>query len=790
MAHDATSHFGIPRLLGDGRYIVDEIIGEGGMAAVFRAWDTRLKMWRAIKLLLPEFHNRKKLRARFEAEAHAMARLEHRHIIRVYDVQAAGSLPYIVMELAEGGSIVDWTNKFGAMPAQLASTVTIQVCKALTAAHAEGLVHRDIKPHNILINRQGLCKITDFGIAHIAEDNRTKTGSSMGTLGYMAPEQQRDSKDVDERADVYAAGATLYHLLTLESPNDLFLAEHQPSMLAGVPEPLRQAILSSTRWNRDDRCKSPHELGLSLFAARKLLAEDPTSTPPISVLCKPPPPPPDPNAPPRQWRAGGMGNDESVGEDSYASEAGQFAGLSLAGNLSRPLQVGSIEDEAPTAIATSSSARSRRTDSRGDDSHSDDSHGDEGRSHRQRPAARGDATITGNRTPHSFDRPASDRSGGILGSSTGSSPQSSEDGAPRRSTSTFGGMYGRSGSPDSAPNDLKPPAPSQPGHSGPFARPGSNPFSSPTSLGAPSNLGTRPGVGATSGTSGRFGEASPTGNPGQAGVPQQRSASQQAGGSGGFSTYERSMPPAASPGRAPRAPTPVPAPLSGPSGGEPGGASRAQQIMGGANRSAKPAYLADDVYDGAYGGAQQATAPSSAPTPAPMQARLPARKGISAEHLQVIALGVGALMLLVVGAVGLSLLLGRAAVVRQATQAEAARAEIARALDAEPRLVEDLIAAGAAREKLETTYFKYHDARGSAAQHAAAIALINALEPLATTPPPDEARAKAGRLPERVTSIVSARQTWLTEVREWDEAATSFPGSLAVRLGIASPPPQ
>ena len=189
-----------PRALANGRYLLVSQLGEGGMATVYRAFDQRLQVWRAIKILAPQYASKPKLRSRFETEAQTMALLEHPNIVRVYDVGHDGPYAYIVMELLEGGSLVDWLEAHGAMPPPMAIEVTLQLCAGIQSAHDKGVVHRDIKPHNVMITADGSCRVTDFGIARVSDrthDGMTRTGAVMGTWGYMAPEQRTDAKHVD-----------------------------------------------------------------------------------------------------------------------------------------------------------------------------------------------------------------------------------------------------------------------------------------------------------------------------------------------------------------------------------------------------------------------------------------------------------------------------------------------------------------------------------------------------------------------------------------------------------------
>ncbi len=253
---------------------------------MYRAWDTQTEQWVAVKVLLPEFARRKKLRRRFANEGRTMMQLDHRNIVRIIDVGPDDDLPFIAMEIADGGCVIDWIEAYGPMPPRLAIDVIMQACKGLKAAHAQGIVHRDVKPHNILITRRGRCQLTDFGIAQIDEGNgMTKTGSVMGTLGYMAPEQRTDSKNVDGRADVYGLGASLYKLVTGGTVADLFLAEHNAEMLDGVPDPVVPVLLKATAYKPEQRYQTVVALAQALHVAKQALPADPEDTPalPLSV---------------------------------------------------------------------------------------------------------------------------------------------------------------------------------------------------------------------------------------------------------------------------------------------------------------------------------------------------------------------------------------------------------------------------------------------------------------------------------------------------------------------------
>lgn len=283
------------------RYRIDGELGSGGTATVYWAWDTHAEEWVAVKVMNPALLDQKRLRRRFEIEAIALQKLDHRNIIKVLDSDFSHRQPYIVMELAEGGCLIDWIRQYGPLPPRMAVDAAIQVCKGVAVAHAQGIIHRDIKPHNILMNHRGVCKLTDFGIAQMDAEglDLTRTGMVMGTLGYIAPEQRTDTSNVDERVDVYAIGATFYTMLTGRVAADLFFAEKDPSLLEGVPDPLHDIILRATAYNPDDRFADVSEMARVLHAIRGELPPTPTETPSLVLRyeeeLEPPPRPPAEN---------------------------------------------------------------------------------------------------------------------------------------------------------------------------------------------------------------------------------------------------------------------------------------------------------------------------------------------------------------------------------------------------------------------------------------------------------------------------------------------------------------
>lgn len=206
-------------LLG-GRYRLEELIGRGGMASVWRATDTVLERTVAVKRLHARLHDDPELAERFRREGHAVARLSHPNLVRLLDQGQEGDEPFLVFELVEGRDLKTMIRRDGRLPVADATAICAQIARALAAAHAAGVVHRDIKSHNVLVTPEGVAKLTDFGIARIIEAegaNLTKTGIVMGSSDYLAPEQA-EGREVDFRGDVYSLGVVLFEALTGQLP--------------------------------------------------------------------------------------------------------------------------------------------------------------------------------------------------------------------------------------------------------------------------------------------------------------------------------------------------------------------------------------------------------------------------------------------------------------------------------------------------------------------------------------------------------------------------------------------
>ncbi|APR76942.1 serine/threonine protein kinase [Minicystis rosea] len=213
-------------LLGEvlaGSFMITGPLGEGGMGRVYEAEHVRLPRRFAVKVMLDQLASHPDAVARFEREAQAVARVKSPHVLEVVDVLRVQNRPCMVTELLEGEELGDVLDRAGKLPIGQAIAICRQVCRGLASAHAVGVVHRDLKPSNLfLLGREGgvpFVKILDFGIAKMADGAQlTRTGMVLGTPAYMAPEQARGSTSIDARADVYALGAVLYHMLTGEPP--------------------------------------------------------------------------------------------------------------------------------------------------------------------------------------------------------------------------------------------------------------------------------------------------------------------------------------------------------------------------------------------------------------------------------------------------------------------------------------------------------------------------------------------------------------------------------------------
>ena len=290
-------------------YLIEEELGRGGMAAVFRALDARLNRRVAIKLLPPELAFNASVKSRFLREAQMAAQLTHPNIVPIFTVDERDGLVYFVMALVDGESLGARLTRSGAMPIEHVRAIVGDVADALDYAHRQGVVHRDIKPDNILLDRaSGRPMVTDFGIARAAaeESRLTVTGMAVGTPAYMSPEQAMGERELDGRSDIYSLGIVAYQMLAGETP---FKATNTPSMLmkhvSEPPPPLRtrRRDIPATLASAVERAlaKKPEDRFRSAAEMRDAVLER------TMARVYPPPPPPVDAEPPRvgrQQRAG------------------------------------------------------------------------------------------------------------------------------------------------------------------------------------------------------------------------------------------------------------------------------------------------------------------------------------------------------------------------------------------------------------------------------------------------------------------------------------------------------
>ena len=201
----------------DNRYEILERIGMGGMAVVYKAKCHRLNRLVAIKILKSDLAQDADFRRRFNAESQAVAQLSHPNIVSVYDVSKGGDMEYIVMELIDGITLKQYMEKRGRLNWRESLHFITQIMRGLSHAHSRGIVHRDIKPQNIMVLRDGSVKVADFGIACLENSAQTLTQEALGSVHYISPEQARGDR-TDARSDIYSAGVVLYEMLAGRLP--------------------------------------------------------------------------------------------------------------------------------------------------------------------------------------------------------------------------------------------------------------------------------------------------------------------------------------------------------------------------------------------------------------------------------------------------------------------------------------------------------------------------------------------------------------------------------------------
>lgn len=265
----------------DERYELLSVIGTGGMAVVYKARCHRLNRMVAIKVLKDEYSQDAEFRRRFHAESQAVAMLNHPNIVNVYDVSTNGDADYIVMELVEGITLKQYMERRGGYLNWKESLhFAMQIAKALEHAHSQGVVHRDIKPHNVMILKNGTAKVTDFGIARMMTSQSTLTKETLGSVHYISPEQAKGGR-VDNRSDIYSLGVVMYEMLTGQPPYDadapvtvalmhLNGGAALPSTLnPNIPGGLEQIIMKAMAKEPDDRYATCTEMLYEMEEFRK-----------------------------------------------------------------------------------------------------------------------------------------------------------------------------------------------------------------------------------------------------------------------------------------------------------------------------------------------------------------------------------------------------------------------------------------------------------------------------------------------------------------------------------------
>ena len=257
------------------RYEIIEQIGTGGMSDVYKAKCHKLNRYVAIKVMKEEFSHDKNFVSKFIIEAQSAAGLTHPNVVSVYDVGDENGIYYIVMELVEGITLKQYIEKKGRLSSKEAVSIAIQVAQGMEAAHSHHIVHRDIKPQNILVSDSGTIKVTDFGIARAATGDDTISSSAMGSVRYLSPEQARGGY-ADERSDIYSLGITIYEMATGKVPfdgeNTVAIAlmhlrdEITPPRcyFPDIPASLEKIILKCTMKQPEQRYQSAAELILDL----------------------------------------------------------------------------------------------------------------------------------------------------------------------------------------------------------------------------------------------------------------------------------------------------------------------------------------------------------------------------------------------------------------------------------------------------------------------------------------------------------------------------------------------
>ncbi len=254
------------------RYEIISEIGTGGMARVYKAKDRYLQRIIAVKVLKDELREDDEFLKRFDTEAQAAASLTHPNIVQIYDVGRDNNRYYIVMEYVDGITLKEYIRQKGFLEWREAINITVQICSALSKAHSRNIIHRDIKPHNIIMTSEGVPKITDFGIARLASsETATMKIDTVGSVHYSSPEQVR-GRYTDAQSDIYSIGVTIFEMVTGQVPFDgetsvvvamKHLQDEPPvpsSLRSGIPRSLDRIILKAMAKKKQDRYRTVTDL--------------------------------------------------------------------------------------------------------------------------------------------------------------------------------------------------------------------------------------------------------------------------------------------------------------------------------------------------------------------------------------------------------------------------------------------------------------------------------------------------------------------------------------------------
>ncbi len=265
-----------------GRYQILERVGRGGMGVLYRGFDPILDREVAIKVMLADFsEDTEQMRPRFYREAKAVAKLQHRNIVTIFEFAEENQQPHIVMEFLRGLPLSARMEQHPSLTLDDKLDVVAQLCSGLGYAHTQGIVHRDVKPANVFILEDGTVKLLDFGIAKLATSTLTRQGDVLGSAPYMSPEQIAGTQDLDGRSDVWSTGVLLFELLTGKKPFDgdalttvvMGILKHEPppidQLIPGMPKAVAEVVARALHKDRDRRYQTAEELGRELQLIRK-----------------------------------------------------------------------------------------------------------------------------------------------------------------------------------------------------------------------------------------------------------------------------------------------------------------------------------------------------------------------------------------------------------------------------------------------------------------------------------------------------------------------------------------